>query len=377
MSVYVVSVGMTKVGRHFDKGFKELSIEALENALNNAELSLNDIDYLVVSSAFSESLIYQNDPATMLAQELGLRTVRTLRIESGETSGAVALEVAYSLIKSGQAERVAVVGFEKLSEFPSVRANTVYSRTLDYEVEVLRNISPVNYAALIMKEYMRKYGIDRDSILTWSVKMHENASNNQFAQLPFKITLEKARKGMIVSDPITLFDSFPLGDGAAAVVLTNRAHAENAPNEPVEIAAIEGSVGSPLYLRDNIAELPATKEAVKRILSKHELKIDENIAIQVHDSYSIYGLLALEAIGIAEPGKAAEAINRMEYVNVGGGLKARGHPVGATPIYQLSETYLLLTEGFAGKKYDGNVGLIHSMSGPDYNSRIILLRRWA
>ena len=377
MRAYIVSAGMTKIGRHFSKGFKELSLEALDKALDKAGLNGDEIDYLIVSTAFSESLIYQCDPATMIAQELGLRASRTLRVESGETSGAAAVEMGAALIRSGRAKSVAVVGFEKLSEFPSAKINTVYNYILDYEIEVIRNISPPNYAALMMKEYMKKYGISKEEIVGWSVKMHENAFSNPYAQLPFKISPEKAVQGMVISDPITLYDSFPIGDGAASIILADEGIAKKLQPEPVEVVDVEAATDIPLYMREDITELTATKAALRRLTDKYGSVLDSNTALQVHDSYSIYGHLTIEALGLAERGKAHEVIVDMPFLNIGGGLKARGHPVGATPIYQLAETYLLMTEGFSGKKYDGIYGIVHSMSGPDYNTRITLLRRWA
>ncbi|MEM4740164.1 MAG: hypothetical protein QXS63_03705, partial [Zestosphaera sp.] len=135
------------------------------------------------------------------------------------------------------------------------------------------------------------------------------------------------------------------------------------------------SVNLPIYLRDDITYFSATASAYKKLSSKNEIKLSKTTALNVYDTYDIYGLLTIEALEICGRGEALKCLSEMPYLNVGGGLKARGHPVGATPIYQIHELRELMS-GASWVRYDGDISLAHSMSGPDNNAWLILLRRW-
>jgi len=367
---FISAACMTKIGRHYKLGIKNLIQEVatcIEERIGSRP------DYLIVASTLSALQTHQLDIATIAAQYLGWSNIPSTRVETGETSGIAALELAQYIVKSGAASKVLVIGVEKMTEYPSNKVNTDYAKILDYDTEYVRNLTPPNYAALVMKEYMKKYGATRDDIAEWPVKMHANAVNNPYAQLRFPVSKEGVRNAMIISEPITLLDAFPVGDGAAAVLVTDESARSK---DTIEIVAITSASAPSLYLRENITELPATKVAWASLKRKLEVQRLNEVALQVHDSYSIYGILALEALGMSDRGKACSIIPSLEYLNVGGGLKARGHPIGATGVYQVAETYELMIEGFAGKQYSGEYALIHSMSGPDYNARLALLRRW-
>ncbi len=369
--VFICGSSMIKIGRNFEKGVKELAHEALLKLYDAVGGDVR-VDYVVVSSMLSALQCHQLDLSTILTQYLGLRPTPSVRVEAGESSGMSAIELAYWIIKSGQASRVLVLGVEKMTEYPSSKVNSDYSKILDYDVEYLRNITPPNYAALIMKEYMRRYGIKREDLASWPVKMHENALGNPYAQLRFRISRDDVIKSQIISDPVTLLDTFPLGDGAAAIMMCSE-EGRPAGTDSVELTRISSATAEPLYLREDLIKMPATKEAFKRV--SNIINQLNKAAIQVHDSYSIYGLLTIESLGLSQPGRGWEAIESLSYVNFSGGLKARGHPVGATPIYQIAESYELLINEFPQKSFNGELAIIHSMSGPDYNARIAVLRR--
>jgi len=301
--------------------------------------------------------------------------VKVLRVETGESSGLAALEVAWTAIKSEAAENVLVIGVEKATEYPTYKINKVYSKVLDYETETIRNITPPDYAALIMKAYLRKYGLKREDIVEWPIKMHENASRNPYAQLNFKVNREKVLNSMIISDPIRLLDTFPIGDGAAAIVLTSSKESGRLKAEPVELVYTSSAVSIQVHLRDDLTKLPATAEVVSDLRMKFNEKIINEAAIELHDSYSIYAYLLIEELGLAARGEALEVVNELEFINVSGGLKARGHPLGATGVYQVAELHKLMTSGLAGRRFDGKYAIAHSMSGPDYNARVALLQR--
>jgi len=371
--VYVIGSALTKVGRHFNKGYKELASEVIDKAIN--ESGLESVDLVIVANMLSDSILDQLDISTILMQNLGMTKVKALHIETGESSGLAALEVAWTAIKSETAEKVLIVGVEKATEYPTYKINKVYSKVLDYETESIRNITPPDYAALIMKAYLRKYGLKREDIAEWPVKMHENASRNPYAQLNFKVNHEKVLNSMIISDPIRLLDTFPIGDGAAAIVLASSKETGSSKAEPVELVHTSSAVSVQVHLRDDLTKLPATAAVVSDLRMKFNEKMINEAAIELHDSYSIYAYLLIEELGLAARGEAPKIINELEFINVSGGLKARGHPFGATGVYQVAELHKLMTSGLAGRRFDGKYAIAHSMSGPDYNARIALLQR--
>ncbi len=369
----MIGSALTKVGRHFNRGYKELAGEVISNVISKS--GIESVDLVVVSNMLSDSILDQLDLSTILMQNLGMTKVQALRIETGESSGLAALEVAWAAIKSGAAEKVLVVGVEKVTEYPTYKINKVYGKIVDYEIEFIRNITPPDYAALIMKAYLRRYGLKREDIIGWPVKMHENASKNTYAQLGFKVSPERVLDSMVISDPIHLLDTFPIGDGAAALVLTSNRVLRNAEVEPVELVHVSSAISVQMHLRDDITRLPATATVVSRLKEKFNEKVIREAAIELHDSYSIYAYLLIEEFGLANRGQAPKVVNELEFINISGGLKARGHPFGATGVYQVAELYKLMTEGFAGKKFDGKYAIAHSMSGPDYNARLALLQK--
>jgi len=371
--VYVVNSALIKIDRHFSKGYKELANEVISEVISKS--GIESVDLVVVSNMFSDCILDQLDISTILMQNLGMTKVRALRVETGESSGLAALEAACMAIKSGAAENVLVIGVEKVTEYPTYKINKVYGKVLDYEVEFIRNITPPDYAALVMKAYLKKFGLKREDLIPWPVKMHDNASRNAYAQLSFRISSEKVLTSMVISDPIHLLDTFPLGDGAAALLLTSSKAVKNAATEPIRVAHVDSAVSTQFHLREDLTRLPATAALALRLKEKFGDKVLTEAAIELHDSYSIYAYIILEELGLAERGKAHEIVDKLEYVNVSGGLKARGHPFGATGVYQVAELHKLMTEGFAGKKFDGKYAIAHSMSGPDYNARVALLQK--
>jgi len=372
-NVYIVSASMIKVDRYFNKSYKELVLDALTKILD--EGSVEHIDYTVVSTLLSDSILHQLDLSTVLTQYLGLNPIPSFRVETGESSGLAAIELGFSLIASGKADSVLVVGVEKLTEYPTNIINENYSRILDYEIETIRNISPPDYAALIMKEYMKRYKIKREELTIWPIKMHDNALRNPHAQLRFRVDVDKVLNSITIAEPIKLLDTFPIGDGSAIILLGSERVLRRSNSECMKVTYITSSTSQPIYLRDDILEFTALRKAFKTLYEGSRLDLEETL-LEIHDSYSIYAYLILEELGIAPRGKAPNIVDELGNVNLSGGLKARGHPFGATGIYQVAEAYSILSDkGLGELKYNGRYGLIHSMSGPDYNSRLCLIEK--
>ncbi len=372
--VYIVSASMVRVGRYFTKSYREMAFDAVSGLFRNLPPeNLGKIDYVVVSNLFSDSVLDQLDISTILMQELGLVPKPALRVETGESSGLVAVSHAYALIKSGLASSVLVIGVEKGSEYPTTTLNKHLTKLLDYEVESIYDFALVNEVALLMKQYMRKYGYGREDMSGWSVKMHDNALKNPYAQLRFAITKEQVANSQVLSEPIRLLDSFPVGDGAAALLMTNdESLAGNNPS--VEVRGVYQATAHQLNLRDDLLELPATKQLYGKLVRECGIDLNDSV-VELHDSYSILGYLVAEELGLVERGKAPEAIDDLDNVNLSGGLKARGHPFGATGVYQVAEVFKILTDGLGEIRRDVEWGLIHSMSALDVNAAMVVVRR--
>ncbi|MCE4602725.1 MAG: thiolase family protein [Desulfurococcales archaeon] len=371
---WISGVGMVRINRHYQKGLRDLAVEAASQALRDA--GVDGIDYVVVASSSSYRQVGQLDLASYTSSYLGLRGARSLAVEAGEASGLAGLLTAYSLVASGAAETVLLVGVDKLTEYNSGEAYDMIEGLYDVEGEGFYNIGHAGVAGLLMRLYMHEYGVDRLTMSYWPAVMHANAKQNPYAMLRFAVTPEKVASAMPLADPVTLLDSYPLGDGAAAVVVTRR------PGQ-VRIVGVETATGlpSPAH-RDDPLYLESVAEAVSRLgLSREDLEgID---VMEIHDSFTITAYMILETLGLSDKGRAAKDLAEGKYtvegdgpvMNPSGGLKARGHPIGATGVYQLAEVTMYLRGDFPGVKTNGaRRGMVISMNAMGSSAYTALLQ---
>lgn len=361
MGVHIVGGSVIKIDRHFELGYRDLAYRVIRDCSECL-----DVDYVVISSTLPELSAHQVDLGTHIIQWIG-RRVPVVRVESGESSGLAAVELAASLVESGRVEKALVLGVEKVTEYPTYTANYLYTLTLDYEYEVLRGVTPPAYASLAMKELI-KSGVRRECFSNWAIKMHENAAVVPHAMLKFKISHDSLKDTQILADPLTLYDSFAFGDGAAAVVVSST---PNRSNSSVEIVYSNTEVGLPAYAREKISDLTASAKALKESLERFGLDL-RKVVVELHDSYTPYPIAILRALRYLD---SECDLSNFEYLNLSGGLKARGHPIGATGVYQVYEVFKLLTSGLGGKTTSSEYGIVHSMSGPDNLSRVLVLKR--
>ncbi len=377
MDVMIEGVGMTKIERLYDKGLHQLAAEAAFKALDEAG-GPSGVDYLVVSNALSPVQDEQLDLAAYLATSLGLRGVRALKVEAGEASGLAAVATAYSLIESNMADKVLVVGVEKVTEYQSSKAYRQLQMLYDSESRSFYNVGFAADAAMLTRLYMDTYNVDRELLSYWPALMHSNAKENPYAMLNFAIKPDRVSKAQIIADPITLLDTYPLGDGAAAVVLSSK---DSSRNPLAKLDAVESATGlGSIELMDDPLIIDSLVEAYKRL--QNLASVDNIDVIELHDSFTIMGLLTLESLGLSPRGKAAEMIasgdfsikGRGPVVNPSGGLKARGHPIGATGVYQLAEVALQVAGRFPGVQVkNARKGLAISMNGLGSSSYIALV----
>lgn len=377
--VVIVGASLTKIDRHFDRSLKDLAWEVFNSLMDNVKD--DHIDALVVSSTTSGITYNQLNLASIIADHLSLRNISLYDVEVGEAGGAAATHLAYSLIKSGLHKSVLVIGIDKLSDFPTWKMNRVISMLLDSEFEYHYGFSPVNIAALLMKMYMKKYGYKREELAYWPVKMHENASKIPHAQLRFTISVRKVVEGLIFSDPLTIYDTWPLGDGAAALLITRDELASKFSDTKVEIAGLGSSGGLPdIFMREEPLFFLNTYEAFMKALAMAKVEKKKINTLEIHDNYTSSALLILESLKLVEKGSGGRAVMNSKLnccdhfnINLSGGLKARGHPLGATGLYQIAEIYMQLI-GVFPISVNADIGLAHSMSGIDNVSYVTILK---
>jgi Acetyl-CoA acetyltransferase len=377
--VYIVAHSLVSGGRHYEKGLKELFAEAFLKVLD--QVGNSNLGAVYVANAFSEVLQDQSVLGAFLSDYVGLRRTPAIRIESGDGSSGVAILEAYNMVKAGVYDCVAVVGVEKMHDVTSIKLNKALATITDYEYEGFFGITPAAQAAMAMREYMLKYGYDYEDLASWPIKMHERGSKNPYAYMRKQATLKDVLESEVIADPLRLYDAAPAVDGSAAVVLCNKPLKSNA---VVRIDGIGiGAYGTYMGQRDTLTELLSVKDAVNMALRMAHSSIGDVNLVEVHDTYSILGILALESMGFVRPGEtprllstgALDAGNKL-VVNASGGLKSMGFPGGASGMYEIVSMVMELTNQ---KPFDslGNAGLgvVQDMAGFDLVSTAIVLRR--
>jgi acetyl-CoA C-acetyltransferase len=343
--VHVLGYSMIPVGEHWGQSLRDLGSQAAIAAHEDA--ALDRIDMLIVANMLAGLQPNgQLNLGAQIADWSGLQGVEAFKAESACASGGSAFRAAWLAIGSGLVDSAMVVGVEKMSETLGPEVTLGLASAADADFEIPQGTSFVALNALIMRRYMYEYGWKHEDFAPFSIVAHDNAARNPYARLQEQITAEDYRRARMICDPINLLDASPIGDGAAAIVLGAAGrHAPRAGREEIVVAASAAATDSlaihdrhePLRLKAIAASSAAAYE-MARITPK---QVD---FFEVHDAFSIMSALSLEESGFAPLGQGprlaldgALAIDGKLPIATHGGLKARGHPVGATGVYQLVE----------------------------------------
>jgi len=383
MRVYVAGVGMTRVGRLFDKGILDLAAEASWKAIDEAGGVLPEA--VVVGNMMSSSLQSQDNLGAYVAAGIGLRGRPAFKVEAACGSGGAAVYTGVSLVASGLADSVLVVGVEKMTDFPTAVVTEALAQAADSEYELFYGATFVGLNALMMRYYMEKYGVSRDEMSAWPVLMHRNGAINPYAQVRREITVEDVARSQVVADPIRLLDSSPIGDGAAAVLLVSEEAAKTLPEKPsVAITGAGMSVDTvEITNREGLDTIPAAREAAERALRTAGLSPRDLDVVEIHDAFTVNAVILLEELGLAPRGRAARLVAEGRFhpgdrptANPSGGLKSRGHPVGATGVYQVAEVALQLRGDVPSVRVEGaEKGLTLNMGGDGSTVAVHVLTR--
>ncbi len=367
-AVSIVGIGQVPVEAATSSSLRELGAEAVRRAM--ADAGVEQVDALTCGNMLADELQGQKHLAALIADEVGLRGIDALEVGAVTASGAAALRLAFLTVASGQAELAVALGVEKMSEGVAMPA---ISKALDAEREVANGATMISRNAELLALYLERTKAPAHAMVWFAVNAHKNARNNPNAMFhELRVSARKVRSSRVIHAPLRLYDCAPICDGAAAVVLAPSEQARAFTDHPVRILA--SSVATDRF-RVEDREEPLVLEGAQ--LSAHKAYRQANVNrgdvsfFEVHDAFSIMACLQLEAAGFAEQGEgwrmAAErqiGIRGELPICTMGGLKARGHPIGASGVYQIVEAVLQLT-GRAGKNQvrDPKVGLVQSIGG--------------
>jgi len=372
---------MTPVTSGSGRTLSELFVTAAKQALDEA--GVDEIDSIYVGNMMSGFLQNQEHLGALMATALGQEGVSTYKVEAACASGGVAVNAAVKALLSGLEEIVLVGAVEKMSGYTTPEVTTGLMMAEDRMKVASTGVTFVGLNAMIARAYMHEYGITHESIAQFPVLCHKNALDNPNAQFRKKIGVQDVLQSPLVADPLRLFDCSGIGDGAAALVLAPKDMAKKFNDSPVEIAA--STVASDtlsLYQRPKITTFEASKRASNRAYKLAGIKPEDVDALEVHDAFSVLGVMALEDLGFAEKGAGTHLLDEGECERDGrlptnsfGGLKARGHPVGASGVYQIAELAMQL-ENKAGKcQVSGaRIGLAQSVGGIGSTVAVHILR---
>ncbi|MCA9916924.1 MAG: thiolase domain-containing protein [Anaerolineales bacterium] len=365
--VSIVGIGQIPVRKVYFESLRWLGATAVRKAM--ADAGVDKVDALFAGNMLSDELQNQKHVAALIADEAGLYGVEALQVRAATATGAAALRMAYLSVASGEADLAIAVGVEKMSEGAATPA---LAKALDALQEVVAGATLISKNADLMRQYMDKYRMPEDGLANFAVNAHANAVTNPNALFQKKVSARVVRQSRYIVPPIRLLDCSPICDGAAAVVLAPRNEARAYTDKPVHILA--SSVATDRFRvedRPNPLRLEAARLSAQKAFRLANVNVQDISFYEAHDAFSIMACLLLEAVGFAEPGQgwrlaADKKIGLRGQVPIAtmGGLKARGHPIGATALYQTAEIVQQLT-GQAGKNQVKNaeIGLLQSVGG--------------
>ncbi len=373
--VAIVGVGATQFGELWNNSFRSLGIEAGSRAIEDANLSGDEIDALYIGNMSAGRFISQQHIDALIADYSGMATnhIPATRVEAGGASGGVAFREAVIAVASGLHHTVMVGGAEKMTDLDDASINSVMDATADAEWEAGMGLTLTSLYAMIARRMMFEGTVTREGIASVAVNSHFHGALNPGAQFRKAIPIDTVLKSGPVADPLGVFDCAPITDGAAAVILCPLEDAKKYTDKYVKVSATsQASDTLALFQRPDITTFEATRTAAKRAYEMAGITAKDINVAEVHDDYTVSGIMALQDLGFYKKGEAGNAFLNGEThfdagkvaINTSGGLKARGYPVGASGVAQIVEITEQL-RGTADKRQVKNAkyGLAQSVGG--------------
>jgi acetyl-CoA C-acetyltransferase len=371
--VFIAGVGQTAVTKDSQGRGRYLGAAAVKEALADAGIEPKAIGALYVGNMLSGILAQQQQLGGLIADYTGLAGIEAVTVEAACASGGAAVRMAYQAVAGGIHDAVAVCGVERMTHVERDVATRALATAADWELEGVCGESFLSLNATLMRAYMTKHGVAADRFAPFAITAHQNALTNPNALLHKSIDLETYLQSRIVADPIRLFDVSPVCNGASAVILV-APHVASSPPARSRVRIAGSAVATaPLALarRPDPLDLTAVTSSTRQAMKQAGVGHDDIDLFEPHDAYTIMTALTLEAAGFSRPG---EGLDYADEERIGlrgelplatfGGLKARGHPVGASGCYQVVEAFLQLSErAGANQVPDAGVALVQNIGG--------------
>lgn len=368
--VAIIGIGQTQIDEHWNYSLRELAGFATLDAMTDA--GREGADGIFVGNMLSGMVDKQNSLGIMIADWVGNRGRDAVKIEAACASGAAAFRSALMAVASGEMDSAIAVGVEKMTDVHPKDVTAALATAADADFEVEQGVSFVGLNALIMRRYMYEYGWKHIDFAPFSINAHENAMHNPYARLHDRITAEQFEKSSMVATPVNLLDASPIGDGAAAACIVPLEGLTRGAAPLIRVAGSAAATDSiAIHDRRDPLFLAAAYQSAKQAYAQAGVGPGQVDVFELHDAFSIMSALSLEACGFAERGQGVRLGLDNEITPAGrvpictrGGLKARGHPVGATGMYQIVEVVQQLRGECGPTQVDGaRVGMAQNIGG--------------
>ncbi len=367
--VSIVGIGQTAVGEHWERSLRDLAVDAIQAALRDA--NTDGMDALYVGNMLSGELVGQQHLGALVADWAGLGNVEAAKVEAADASGAAAVRMGYLAVASGMQDVVLVCGAEKVTDAAAQWTNAAWSSGMDAEYEASQGLTMPAMAGLLMRRYMHEFSVQREDFAPFAITAHANGANNPCAMYRRPISAGAYARAGMVADPVGMFDAAPLCDGAAAIVLCPAERAGEFSSKAVRIVASTAATDRvAVHSRRDPLYLLAAGLSAQKAYQQAGVGPDDIDLFELHDAFSILAALSLEACGFAERGASIKmaqeggiALDGRIPVSTMGGLKARGHPIGATGVYQIVEVVTQLRGEAGANQIDCQVGMAQSLGG--------------
>ena len=381
--VAVIGTGKTQFGAFPDRDLRSLAAEAGRNCLKSANIRPEQVEAFLLGNFAGPSFAGQNHLAPYVGSALGISGIPAMRIEAACASGGSAFFLACSAVAAGIYDLVLVVGVEKMTSQPTPRVAEILAGAGDLSGEIKAGGTFPALFAMIARRHMYQYGTRREDLAAVAVKNHANGAKNPYAHMRKVITIEQALAGKLVSEPLTVYDCSLVSDGAAAVLIAPAERAAEFTARPVVVAGIaQTSDRVALDEKEDITTFPAVKRAAEKAYRMAGVGPGDIEFAEVHDCFTIAEIIALEDLGFVGPGEGGPyssagctALNGPKPVNASGGLKSKGHPVGATGVAQICDVAAQI-RGEAGELQltRHSLGLAQNLGGSGATAVVTILR---
>lgn len=383
--VAIVSAGLSKFGKIEEYSGRELFTEACIEAYERCP-NLNPKKHIkgLFVGMMSESFEHQGHVAPILSDWAGLLPVPAIRTEIACASSAAALRIGIFSILSGIYDTVMVGGFEKMTKKSTAETTKYLGMAADFPFEQWNGITFPGLFALMATAHMHKYGTTEQQMGLVAVKNHHNGYLNPKAHFRKEVTLEKILSSRMIAKPLKLYDCSLISDGASCSILTRPELANKFTDTPIYITGSgQGTDTLGLYQRDSFTSIKATRDAAKEAYRMANVEPSEIEVAEVHDCFTIAEIMAYEDLGFCKPGEGGDFIEEGTSnldgklpINTSGGLKSKGHPVGATGVAQLYEVFLQLTAQAEQRQVENcKIGLTHNIGGSGASCLVHIYRK--